>query len=37
VRSTKERFILNCEVDVFENGVRVFSRNWNPSIPRDCM
>ena len=21
----------------FENEVRVFSRNWNPVIPRDCM
>ena len=37
VRSTKQHFILNCEVDVFENEVRVFSRNWNPVIPRDCM
>ncbi|MBS3652085.1 CocE/NonD family hydrolase [Pseudaminobacter sp. 19-2017] len=35
VRSTREHFILNCELDVFENGERVLSRSWNPRISRD--
>lgn len=35
--SDREHFILNCDVDVFENGERVLSRSWNPRLPRGCM
>ena len=32
--STEQAFILNSDIDVMENGERVFSRSWNPRIPR---
>jgi hypothetical protein len=35
VSSTTENFVLNCELDVFENDERVLSRSWNPRIPRE--
>ena len=34
VSSTTENFVLNCELDVFENDERVLSRSWNPRILR---
>lgn len=34
VSSTAENFVLNCELDVFENDERVLSRSWNPRIAR---
>jgi len=37
VRSTTAHFLLNCEVDVYENEARVLSRSWNPRIPRSCV
>jgi putative CocE/NonD family hydrolase len=37
VRSTKDHFVLNCELDIYENEVRVLSRSWNPLILRDCV
>lgn len=37
VTSTREDFILLCDVDVFENDERVLCRSWNSRIPRDCM
>jgi uncharacterized protein len=30
-------FHLHAELDGFENGRRVVSRNWDRSIPRDCL
>lgn len=37
VSATPQSFILQCELDVFENGLRVLSRNWAPVIPRACL
>jgi putative CocE/NonD family hydrolase len=35
--STETEFRINADLDAFENGNRVFSRNWNVSIPRDLV
>lgn len=37
VTSTRDSFVLLCDVDVFENDARVLSRSWNREIPRDCV
>ncbi len=37
VSSTKEHFVLDCDLDVLENGVRVLTRSWNPRLPRGCI
>ena len=31
----EEKFYLSAELDAYENGVRVFSKNWREEIPRD--
>jgi hypothetical protein len=33
--STREAFRLEATIDAYENGTRVFTRNWNVVIPRD--
>jgi hypothetical protein len=33
--STHEAFHLEATIDAYENGTRVFARNWNVVIPRD--
>ncbi len=33
--STREAFRLEATIDAYENGTRVFARNWNVVIPRD--
>jgi hypothetical protein len=44
--STRTRTVLTCtpttfeihaELDAFEGDRRVFSRNWQRSLPRDCL
>ncbi|AXB42179.1 CocE/NonD family hydrolase [Amycolatopsis albispora] len=34
---TPAEFVLHAELDGYENGHRVFSRNWNRVIPRDLV
>ncbi|GAA4846227.1 CocE/NonD family hydrolase [Saccharopolyspora rosea] len=33
--STPTDFVLHAELDAYESGERVYSRNWNHTIPRD--
>ena len=35
--STVNEFLLCCDVDVHENGVRVLARSWNPHVTRDAV
>jgi len=35
--STETEFRINADLDAYENGNRVYSRNWNVTIPRDCV
>lgn len=37
VSSTREYFVLACDLDVFENDTCVLTRSWNPRIARDCV
>ncbi|SNR55773.1 hypothetical protein SAMN06265360_11015 [Haloechinothrix alba] len=32
---TPAEFVLHAQLDAYENGERVFSRNWHSTIPRD--
>jgi putative CocE/NonD family hydrolase len=32
--STQSEFVLNCDVDVYDNDVRLLTRSWNRRIPR---
>jgi predicted acyl esterase len=34
---TAQEFLLNCDVDVFENDRRILARSWNPTFPRRCL
>jgi putative CocE/NonD family hydrolase len=34
--ATKEDFVLHAECDAYEGGKRVFARNWDRAIRRDC-
>ncbi len=35
MRSTRDRFLIEATLDAFEGSARVFSKNWQRSIPRD--
>jgi len=37
LRSTPEHFLLHAELDAFEGERRVYSRNWDVTIPRDLV
>ena len=37
LRCTEERFVLHATLDGYEGDVRVFSRAWNESIPRELI
>ena len=37
LRSTPENFLLHAELDAFEGERRVYSRNWDVTIPRDLV
>lgn len=37
LQSTSEEFLLHAELDAFEGERRVFSRNWDVTIPRDLV
>lgn len=37
VTATSDHFALDCDLDVFENGVRVLARSWNPRLSRGCI
>jgi uncharacterized protein len=32
---TRSDFLIHAELDAYEDGHRIFSENWNRSIPRD--
>lgn len=32
---TRSEFLIHAEIDAFESGYRIYSENWNRSVPRD--
>ncbi|HEU0127251.1 MAG TPA: peptidase S15, partial [Pseudonocardiaceae bacterium] len=34
---TAEDFLVHAQLDGYEGEQRVFARNWNHTIPRDCL
>jgi hypothetical protein len=34
---TRDDFYIHAELDAYEGAERVLSRNWNTTIPRDCV
>jgi hypothetical protein len=37
MRATREHFLIDAELDAYEDERRVFSRNWHAAIPRDLV
>ncbi len=35
--SSHDAFRITAELDAYETGIRVFCKNWDVSIPRDCV